>query len=439
MKYLVGQLSAISLLLMMSPTSKALDLAEIYELAKSQDVQLMIAQSQLDSTRFSLPQVQSANRPQVNLSGHTTYNDTGNSSPQGSDDSRTSYGYSLSLTQSLYNSETTSQIDAVAANVRKAEAEYKAAEQDLIIRVTEAYFNILSAQDTVAFAEAEKNAIGRQLEQAKKRFEVGLIAITDVKEAQASYDASVASEISANNSLDNAREALQLIIGQNLDAPLSTIGNTVQLLIPQPADRNVWIEQAQKNNLTLMSAEAGLQAASENRKVAQSGNKPTVNLVASYTDNEIDSDNSGNYNTDDLSLSLQLKMPLYTGGYTSSNIDQAEADFRTAQNNLMFQKRTVTQLTSTAYLAIVSGISQVNALEQALASSTAALEATQAGFDVGTRTSVEVLNSLRETYRSKRDYALARYSFLINTLKLKQAAGLLNDDDLTAINQWLVR
>ena len=235
MKYLVGQLSAISLLLMMSPTSKALDLAEIYELAKSQDVQLMIAQSQLDSTRFSLPQVQSANRPQVNLSGHTTYNDTGNSSPQGSDDTRTSYGYSLSLTQSLYNSETTSQIDAVAANVRKAEAEYKAAEQDLIIRVTEAYFNILSAQDTVAFAEAEKNAIGRQLEQAKKRFEVGLIAITDVKEAQASYDASVASEISANNSLDNAREALQLIIGQNLDAPLSTIGNTVQLLIPQPA------------------------------------------------------------------------------------------------------------------------------------------------------------------------------------------------------------
>jgi outer membrane protein len=437
MKYFVGQLSAICLLLMISPASKALDLAEIYDLAKSQDVQLMIAQSQFQSAQLSLPQAQSANRPQVNLSAHTTYDDKGNS--VSGDDTLTSYGYSLSLSQNLYNSEISSQIDAVAANVRKSEAEYKAAEQDLIVRVTEAYFDILSAQDTVAFAKAEKNAIGRQLEQAKKRFEVGLIAITDVKEAQASYDASVASEISANNSLDNAREALQLIIGQPLNAALSTIGDSVQLLIPQPADRNAWIAQAQKNNLTLVSAEAGLQAASENRKVAQSGNKPTVNLVASYTDTETDSDNNGDISSDDLVLSVQLNMPLYTGGYTSSNIDQAEADFRTAQNNLMFQKRTVTQLTSTAYLAIVSGISQVNALEQALASSTAALEATQAGFDVGTRTSVEVLNSLRETYRSKRDYALARYSYLINTLKLKQAAGLLNDDDLKAINQWLVR
>lgn len=437
MKYLVGQLSAISLLIMMSPASKALDLAEIYDLAKSQDVQLMIAQSQFQSAQLSLPQAQSANRPQANLSAHTTYDDKGNS--LSGDDTSTSYGYTLTLTQNLYNSEISSQIDAVAASVRQSEAEYKAAEQDLIVRVTEAYFDILSAQDTVAFAEAEKNAIGRQLEQAKKRFEVGLIAITDVKEAQASYDASVANEISANNSLDNTREALQLIIGQPLDAALSTIGDSVQLLIPQPADRNAWITQAQKNNLTLVSAEAGLQAASENRKVAQSGNKPTVNLVASYTDTETDSDNNGNVSSDDLILSVQLNMPLYTGGYTSSNIDQAEADFRTAQNNLMFQKRTITQLTSTAYLAIVSGISQVNALQQALASSTAALEATQAGFDVGTRTSVEVLNSLRETYRSKRDYALARYSYLINTLKLKQAAGLLNDDDLSAINQWLVR
>ncbi len=437
MKHFIGKLSAISFLLLISPVTQALDLAQIYDLAKSQDTQLMIARSQFESAQLALPQVQSANRPQVNLSAHTTYDDSGNTLT--ADDTKTSYGYSLSLTQSLYNSETTSQVNAVEASVRQAEAQYRAAEQDLIIRVTEAYFNILSAQDTVAFAEAEKNAIGRQLEQAKKRFEVGLIAITDVKEAQASYDASVASEISANNSLDNAREALQLIIGQPLDTALSTLGDDVQLLIPQPTDRNAWITQAQKNNLTLLSAEAGLQAAAENRNVATAGNKPTINFVASYTDTEIDSDNSGDFSTDDLVLSLQLKMPLYTGGYTSSNIKQAEADFRTAQNNLMFQKRTVTQLTSTAYLAIVSGISQVNALQQALASSTAALEATQAGFDVGTRTSVEVLNSLRETYRSKRDYASARYSYLVNTLKLKQAAGLLVDDDLKAINQWLVR
>ncbi len=422
--------------LLISPAVHALNLVETYNLAKQQDAQLLIAQSQLQSSRQALPLAQSANRPQVNLSANTTYQDKGNTLTF--DDELSSVGYSLSLRQSLYNRETWAQADAAEASVVQAEADFEAAQQDLMVRVTEAYFNILSAQDNVEFTQAEKNAIGRQLEQAKKRFEVGLIAITDVKEAQASYDLSLSSEIIANNALDNAKQALQLIIGETLDEPLSVLGGQLDLVIPDPVNGQQWVDEALKFNLGLASANAALKAADENRKIARAGRQPTVNLNASFQDNAIDSDQSGDFDTDDLTLSIQLDMPLYTGGRTSAAIQQAESDYSTAQNNLLLQKRLIAQQTNNAYLSVVAGIGQVNALKQALASTTAALEATEAGFDVGTRTSVDVLVSLRETYRSRRDYASSRYDYLINTLKLKQAAGLLSADDLQAINQWLV-
>jgi len=421
------------LLALSSSRLYAMDLLQVQALASEQDVQLKIARSQLDAIRFTLPQAQSANKPQVNLSANASYSDKKNSLTN--DDKQGILGYNLSLTQSLYNSKTSAQANAANANITKAESELKAAEQDLLVRVTEAYFNILSAQDTVAFAQAEKNAIGRQLEQARKRFEVGLIAITDVKEAQASYDSSLSQEISANNALDNAREALAVIIGQPLKEKLTPLGEMLALTLPENSDD--WVSQAQHSNLNVMTAVASLKAANENRKIAKSDNRPTVNLVASYASNDIDSDYYGFYDNNDLTLSLQLNMPLYTGGRVSAGISKAEADYATAQNNVLLQKRLAAQQTRTAYLAVVSGVAQVKALKQVLASSTAALEATEAGFDVGTRTSVEVLDSLRNTYRAKRDYASARYDFLINTLKLKQATGLLNMEELQGINQWL--
>ncbi len=439
MKQHFGLLLTTSLLALSSTSIQAMDLVQVHSLAYEQDAQLMIARSKLESTRYLLPQAESAYKPQISASANATYQDKGTTMQNAADDRVTSLGFSLNLQQSLYNSETSARSDAAAANISKSDAEFKAAEQDLIIRTTEAYFNILSAEDSVEFAQAEKNAIGRQLEQAKKRFEVGLIAITDVKEAQASYDLSLSQEILANNALDNAREALQVIIGEKLSEPLMKLGEGVSLAIPEPAKGSAWVEQALKNNLTLISAEAGLKAANENRKIAKSGQKPTVDFIASYSGDAIKSDINDTFENDNLTLSLQLNMPLYTGGRTSAVISQAEADYASAQNNVLLQKRLVAQQTSTAFLAVVSGIGQVNALKQSLISTTAALEATEAGFDVGTRTSVDVLNSLRETYRSKRDYASARYSYLINILKLKQAAGLLSADDIPAINQWLTK
>ena len=264
-----------------------------------------------------------------------------------------------------------------------------------------------------------------------------MIAITDVKEAQASFDNSLSQEIIAANSLENAREALHLIIGEPLTEPLQTLGESIDLVIPEPQNIDDWANQAQQSNLSLIASQYALQAARDNRKSASAGNHPTVDLVASYSDNSIDSDTSGDFDTDDLTVSIQMNWSLYNGGNTSATIRQAQANYALAQNNLLLQKRSVSQQARNAYLAVVSGIGQVNALKQALISSQAALEATEAGFDVGTRTSVDVLNSLRETYRSQRDYASARYQYLIDTLKLKQAAGLLKDDDLFALNTWL--
>ena len=438
MKHRIGIFLATTIVTFFHTSSSAMDLIQTLDLARDRDIQLMIARNQLDSVRYILPQAQSANKPQIDLGANATFQDSGNTLT--TDDEQNIAGLSLSLSQNLYNAETFAQSNAAEANIFKAEADFKSAQQDLIIRASEAYFLILSTQDSVEFVGAEKNAIGRQLEQAKKRFEVGLIAITDVKEAQASYDFALFQVVIADNDLVNAREALQLIIGQPVSSEeLIPLGEKVELVIPEPASRSAWVEQAQKNNLNITSAQAGLQVANENRQIAKSGRKPTIDLVANYRANAIDSNVSGSFDTDDLTLSVRLDIPLYTGGRTSAAISQAEADYAAAQNNLYLQKRLTNQQTRNAYLAVVSGIEQVRALKQAVISTKAALEATEAGFDVGTRTSVDVLDSLRETFRSKRDYASARYLYLINTLRLKQAAGLLSENDIPAINQWLSR
>lgn len=435
MKQLTSFFLLFGLLLPFS-SAQALDLLQIYELARQNDAQLMIAKSNLEASKQALPQARSSKKPQINLQGNAAYTDETNSLATVEDDQTISAGVSLNLTQSLYNRSLTGQVDAASAAIEQAQAQFLGSEQDLLVRVTEAYFAILSARDSVELAEAEKNAIGRQLEQAKKRFEVGLIAITDVKEAQASYDLSVSQEIEANNALDNAREAMAVIIGQPLSEPLKTLGTELALEIPDPQNRRSWVDAAEKNSLELIAARAALKAANENRVIARSSEGPTVDLLAGYDLYRIDSDNNGEFNTGEFSVGVQLNMPLYTGGATSASISKAEAEYSTAQNNLLLQKRLVAQNTNTAYLSVVAGIAQVNALKQSLISTTAALKATEAGFDVGTRTSVDVLNSLRETYASRRDYASSRYSYLINTLKLKQAAGILTEQDLTGINHW---
>jgi outer membrane protein len=413
----------------------AQNLVDIYQLAEQNDASLKIAQANYQAARESLPLATSTRKPQVNLSVQQSLKESDNSSI-GSNTNQ-NLGYTLSLTQTVYNAQTSAQVDSAGASVRQAEANLKVAEQDLVIRVATRYFAILSAQDSVKFARAEQNAIARQLEQAQKRFEVGLIAITDVQEAQALYDRSQAQSLLAENQLDNAFQALQVITAEASSSTLATLGDQLSLIIPQPADIKAWVDTSLQNNQSLAAALAASRAAKFELDHQSRGHYPTVDFNASFNDSRIDDDRLGDFNQDDISLMLQLNIPLFTGGRIDATRQQAASNYLSAQNTALLQNRLTSQQTRIAYLGVVSGIGQVKAFKQALNSSSTALKATEAGFEVGTRTSVDVLVSLRETFRAQRDYSSARYDYLINTLKLKQAAGLLSSNDLTAINRWL--
>jgi len=434
---IVHQRILLLILLFVSHNLLAQDLLDVYELAREQDAQLKIAESNYLAAAEALPIAQSARRPQVNFSANGTIREADSSLSSPSSSTTNSIGYSLNLSQSLYNAETLALVNAAEAQVAKAEADLEASQQGLVLRVAERYFGILAAQDNVAFATAEKTAIGRQLEQAQKRFEVGLIAITDVHEAQARYDSAVARELLTQNLLDNAFQALQVIIAEPPALKLAQLGDKLQLEIPEPAQSSKWVEIAAQNNRSLISALAALRAAEHARDQQAGSDDPKVDFIARYSDTRFDDDNLGEYDSNDLSLSVQLNIPLFTGGRINAVKQRAESEYQAARSAALLQRRLTSQQTRDAYLGVVSGISQVKALRQALSSSTTALKATEAGFEVGTRTSVDVLISLQGTYAAQRDYASARYDYLINILKLKQAAGLLNIDDLAEINRWL--
>lgn len=427
----------ILILLFSSSNLFAQNLLEVYELALEQDAQLKIAESEYLAATEALPIAQSTRLPQVNFSANGTIREADSSLASPSSSTTNSIGYALNLSQNLYNAETLALVNVAEAQVAKAQADLEASRQDLVLRVAERYFGILAAQDNFAFATAEKTAIGRQLEQAQKRFEVGLIAITDVHEAQARYDSAVARELLTQNLLDNAFQALQVIIAEAPSLKPAQLGEKLELDIPEPAQSAKWVEIAAQNNRSLISSLAALKAAEHARDQQAGSDDPTVDFIARYTDTRFDDDVQGDYDNSDLSLSVQLNIPLFAGGRINAEKQRAESEYQAARNAALLQRRLTSQQTRDAYLGVVSGISQVKALRQALSSSTIALKATEAGFEVGTRTSVDVLISLQETYAAQRDYAGARYDYLINILKLKQAAGLLSIDDLVEINRWL--
>lgn len=433
------------LLLSISQPLLALDLIDVYQLALQHDAELKIARSQYLSAAEALPLASSARYPQINFSANLTDRDSDSSFPRtgtaagssvGSEVS--SYGFSINLTQNIYNAETLAGVDIAEAEVARALAELESSQQELMIRVAERYFDILAAEDNVGFAIAEKNSIDRQLEQAQKRFEVGLIAITDVHEAQARYDSAVAQQLLAENLLENAYRALEVIISQVPALALARLGDQLELDIPTPTSSDKWVDLALNNNRSLVSSLAALNVAKYQRDQQSKGDYPTVDFIARYSNDEFDDDDLGDYDQQDIALAFELNVPLYTGGRVDAAKQQAEFSYQAARDSALLQRRLVSQQTRDNYLGVVSGISQVKALRQALSSSTTALEATEAGFEVGTRTSVDVLVSLREAYGAERDYASARYDYLLNILRLKQAAGILSQDDLLEINRWLV-
>ena len=326
----------------------------------------------------------------------------------------------------------------------QAEIDYLAAEQDLIIRVANAYFNVLAAEDTLEAEQAARQAIEKQLDQAQKRFDVGLIAITDVQEAQAAYDQSIANEITSKRNLATAKESLRAITNSypgQLDKP----DNNLPLIMPNPQSESDWVETSLEQNLSYLSAQVGVEIAKSEIKIQRSGHLPTIGIQASKRDIDTDSfrSDSGNEYTPadneniNEGVGVQLNLPLYSGGQVTSRVRQAVARHRASKEKLERVARETTRIARDSYLGVISGIATVKALQQSVKSSATALQATEAGYEVGTRTTVDVLDARRRLYSSQKNLAISKYDYLKNILQLKQDAGTLTISDLEQINNWL--
>ena len=426
-----------SLLLLSSQQSLAIDFLQAYEMAEQSDPDIQAARYQYEATLDTRPQVRAALLPSVSLDVFRQQVEQDTTSPFAliSEDYDVN-GYSLSLSQSIYQHDLYLSLEQADLNVASAAATYEAAQQELILRVAQAYYDVLAARDNLAFAQAEKNAIGEQLEQTKRRFDVGLIAITDVKESQAQYDLSVAQEIQAENQLATSTETLRSIIGE-MPETVTPLAEEIPLLIPEPVDISRWVETAKQNNLNLKTAQYAFDVASKQVSINRAGHYPSLGLTLSHDDTTTDVDNNPSVDNEDTTITLNLSVPIYSGGLTSARTREAVAQKERARALREKAMRNTVQLSRESYLGVTTTIAQVKAFKQALISTQTAYEATQAGFEVGTRTAVEVLSVLREQYRAERDYAQARYNYILNLLRLKQAAGILSRNDVEQINQWL--
>ena len=441
MKHMITRivvLLALFLLLSLGQTYAG-GLIDVYTVAKTQDTDIRQAEANFNASVQARPIARAALLPQISLSAETSDNTLETEGQTfgvaGADVDFNSHGYSLRLTQSLYNHEFYVQLRQAKNTVAKAQVELDNAKQELILRVTELYFDVLAAQDDLKFATAEKDAINRQREQAENRFEVGLIPITDVKEAQSSFDRAVAREIDAQIALELAIDALAVVTGERL-GDLKTLSSRMQLLRPDPDSVTDWINTAHNQNLALLINEYDTKIAKQEIKRNQSQHLPTLDIVASYNDSD-SGGLTGSRKTEDSRIGLELNFPIFQGGRTYYQTKESEYLFQAALQANEKIRRETTRDTRDAYHNVVAGVSRVNAFDKAVESAEVAAEATEAGFEVGTRTSVDVLLALRTVFEAQRDYSRSRYDYLLDTLRLKRSAGTLSPDDLLQIDGWL--
>ena len=432
-------------------------LIDVYENALVNDPLLKEALANKEAISEFRPQARSLMLPQINASGLYSDSDiNGKSTFQ----QQTAIGTVTNTTGFLQESETTQwevsirqtifdfgawmTLKKANKTVAQAEIDYLAAEQALMVRVTTAYFNVLAAQDTLESEQAARQAIEKQLDQSRKRFDVGLIAITDVQEAQAAYDQSIANEIIAKRNLATSKESLRAIT-DNYPSNLLKPDNSLPLIMPNPQSETEWVNTSLEQNLNFLSAQLGTEIARSEVKVQRSGHYPTIGVQAQKRVSESDSfrsDSGGDFNPADTEninegVGVQVTVPIFSGGQTSSRVRQAVAQHRATKEKLERVGRETTRNARDSYLGVISGIATVKALQQSVKSSSTALQATEAGYEVGTRTTVDVLDARRRLYSSQRNLAISKYDYLKNIIQLKQAAGTLSKDDLVQINSWL--
>jgi outer membrane protein len=422
----------------------AQDLQQVYRDAKGYDAQYAAARHALQAGLEKLPQGRALILPTLNFSGSASSNRIDSYSrnsvnPPGLREPH-SYGYSISFSQPIYRPQNLLQYGQAEFLVKQAEAVFGQSAQDLIVRTAQAYFDVLAAQDTLALVQAQKTAIGEQLAQAKRNFEVGTATITDTHEAQARFDLSSSQEIAAQSDLETRHRALQQITGKEYKA-LKPLRPQVKLSPPNPANMQSWVDIAEKQSFPVRIQESTTEIAGLEAKRAAAAHHPTLDLVGSYgTTSQTGSTlipASGSSLVTSGTVGLQLGIPLFAGGALNSREREAAALYDKSKQDLESARRTTALTARQTYLSVTNGIAQVGALEQALVSSQSALDSNKLGYEVGVRINIDVLNAQQQLFSTRRDLAVARYNTITNHLRLKAAAGSLREEDLEEVNRAL--
>lgn len=416
-------------------TAQAANLGEIYRMARENDPVFAAAQEAYRAGLEKLPQGRAGLLPSLSLSANTRQNEVDSSSSGKRDyDTQT---YSLALTQPLFRMQNFEAFEQGKLQALLAEQQLKTAEQQLVLRAAQAYFDVLQAEDVLAAAQSEKQAYAEQLAQAKRSFEVGTATIVDAHNAQASYDLAFSRELKAQNDLDVKRRALEKLL--NAPAPkLARLADKAQVAQPDPDDMEAWVKQAEANGLAVVQAQTALEIARREVGRQRGGHYPTLDLAASYTDSRNGAVGSTTgVDSKTTVVGLELSLPIFQGGATSSRVREAVANQEKARYDLDNARRQATLDARSAYLGVVSGRSQIAALEQALVSTQAQLSSSKLGLEVGVRTRVDVLNAEQQLSSTRQQLAAARYQTLLSGLQLKAASGSLAEADVQVIDSLL--
>jgi outer membrane protein len=420
--------------------AQAQNLVEMYDMARGFDTTVQAARAQYEANLAKAEQAKAGLLPQVGLGAGVNWANVDSSAATGSR-SADSQNLALSASQPLYRPVNRLTNEQGQLSIEVAKAQLETAEQDLIVRTVQAYFDVVAAQDTLTFVQAQKAAVAEQLASAKRNFEVGTTTVTDSREAQARYDLVLAQEIAASNDLRVKKLALDQLVGKDNTSP-RPLATAVNLEPVQPADPEAWVLQAQREHPLVRQADKGFEIAEIEVMKAQAGHKPTLDLVGQYQVARGPSTTiptAGNVRTNTASVGLQFNLPLFAGYAIENRVKETLALVEKARADRETALRNIGQATRSAYFGVLSGLSQVKALEAAEASSQSALDANQLGYQVGVRINIDVLNAQSQLFQTKRDLAQARYNVLVGQLRLKQAGGLLKAEALQPINTLLAR
>jgi outer membrane protein len=420
--------------------ARAQNLIDLYESARAYDATWQSAKAQYDANLFRAEQASAGILPSANLAAGLSRTQFETTFPR-VERTFTAQTGTLSASQPLYRPANLAAYEQGKRQVELAQAQLISASHDLMIRVSQAYFDVLAAQDTLTFGRAQKEAVAEQLASAKRNFEVGTTTITDTREAQARYDLVIAQEIAAENDLRVKKLALDSLVGRPEVQP-QPLALPVDIPVPQPADVNAWVQQAEESSPAIQQAKTAVEVAQLETEKAKAGHKPTLDLTLSY--NVIRNPNGSTQvavfnRTDTGTVGLSFNMPLFAGFATQNRIRETLSLEEKAQADLEATRRAIAQATRTAFFGVVSGQGQAKALEAAETSSQSALDANRLGYQVGVRINIDVLNSQSQLFQTKRDLALARYNVLLGHLKLRQANGTLMPEDLARLNALLVK